>query len=184
MRDETPPPLRHRCVFFDRDGVVNRSPGEGYVLRREEFHLNPGIPEALRWLKDRGWLALLATSQKCVGKGLLSRTELDRIHAGMQQELLLRGGAAFDGIYCHTGEPGEPHPAKPDPGMLFAASRDHGIELGKSWMVGDADRDIAMAQAAGLLGTLRVLGEKPAGVEATGSVRSTLEIVNFFGNNL
>ena len=72
------------CVFFDRDGVVNESPGPGYVLRWEDFHFNPGFIEAFKTVKVNGFLADLITSQKCVGKGLMSLSELNRIHKNMQ----------------------------------------------------------------------------------------------------
>ena len=164
------------CVFFDRDGVVNRSPGPGYILAPEQFELNPGIAEALRAVRRLGALAVVATSQRGVGKGLMSAADLDRIHARMA-ELLAAEGASFDAIYAHTGlgGPGD-HPAKPDPGMLLAAARDWSIDLSKSWLVGDADRDIEMGQAAGLAGTIRVVGEHPITTEAVHLVQSTMEI--------
>ena len=164
------------CVFFDRDGVVNRSPGLGYVLSPDEFALNEGIAEALHIVSDRGALAILVTSQKCVGKGLITHEELDLIHGHMCQ-LLAKEGAAFDAIYCHTGEGGsEDHPAKPDPGMIFAAVERFGIDPRLSWMIGDADRDIAMGDAAGLAGTIRILSEKPVEVPATHTLSNTMEI--------
>ncbi len=59
-------------MFFDRDGVVNRSPGDGYVTRIEDFHLNDGLVELVGLVAERGFVAVLVTSQRCVGKGLLS----------------------------------------------------------------------------------------------------------------
>lgn len=164
------------CVFFDRDGVVNRSPGEGYVLSPEAFELNDGIAEALRLIRRRNALAIVVTSQKGVGKGLMTRETLDRIH-GRMADLLAAEGAAFDALYAHTGDGGpDDYPAKPDPGMMLAAAERFSIDLRRSWMIGDADRDIAMGQAAALAGTVRILGEKPVGREATHSLRSTSEI--------
>lgn len=164
------------CVFFDRDGVVNRSPGEGYVLSPEAFELNEGIVEALRFLRGRGALAIVVTSQKGVGKGLMTRETLDRIHARMAG-LLAAEGVEFDAVYVHTDDGGpEDYPPKPDPGMIFAAAERFSIDLRRSWMIGDADRDIAMGQAASLAGTLRIRGEKPVGVEASYSLDSTAEI--------
>jgi rSAM/selenodomain-associated transferase 1 len=167
------------CVFFDRDGVVNRSPGPGYVTREEDFHLNPGIAEALAWLKARDWLAILVTSQKGVGKKLMSRSDLDRIHRKMQRELAT-SGAAFDGIYAFTGEPDCPHQPKPDPEMIRTASERFFINPRLSWMIGDADRDIEMGRAAGLAGTIRIRGEKAIGVAADHTLDETTEIADTF----
>lgn len=170
-----------RAVFFDRDGVVNRSPGPGYVLTPAEFELEPGIAEALHLVKERDALAILVTSQKGVGKGLMTRDDLEAIHGRMQADLA-RAGAAFDGLYVHTGAPDDPHPPKPDPGMLLAAARDFFVDLPRSWMVGDADRDIAMGRAAGLAGTIRVRGEKPIGQAADVTVDSVSEIADALKN--
>lgn len=166
-----------RCaVFFDRDGVVNRSPGDGYVLSPDEFVLNEGIAEALRIIHERGALAIVVTSQKGVGKGLLTKEVLDRIHERMAS-LLAANGEAFDAVYVHTGV-GGPHdyPPKPDPGMIFAAAERFGIDLRHSWLIGDADRDIAMGLAAGLAGTIRVHTEKPILLDATHTVDQTIKI--------
>jgi D-glycero-D-manno-heptose 1,7-bisphosphate phosphatase len=168
------------CVFFDRDGVVNRSPGEGYVLRWEDFHFNDGLFELLRLVKQRGYLAVLVTSQKGVGKGLMFHVELLRIHREMQQRLGLECGSGFDAIYAHTGEADCPYPAKPDPEMIYAAARDCDIDLSRSWMIGDADRDIEMGQGAGLAGTLRLVGDKAVAVVADETVADLGEALQVF----
>ncbi|MEM7603468.1 MAG: TIGR04282 family arsenosugar biosynthesis glycosyltransferase, partial [Verrucomicrobiota bacterium] len=165
------------CVFFDRDGVVNRSPGSGYVLRHEDFHLNPGIPEALAWLKKQGWLTILVTSQKGVGKELMSQVDLDLIHEKMQRELENSGGA-FDGIYAYTGSAECAFSPKPNPGMILSAAESFFVDLRQSWMVGDADRDIEMGRAASLAGTIRIRGEKAIGIEADHTLSETGEIIN------
>lgn len=166
-----------RCFFFDRDGVVNRSPGPGYVLHEDNFHLNPGIAECLRWLKERDWLVILVTSQKGVGKGLMSAQDLERIHRKMQREL---GETAFDGIFAFTGEPECPHLPKPDPEMIETACERFFIDPRLSWMIGDADRDIEMGHQAQLAGTIRVRGEKAIRIEADHTLDSTTEITSLF----
>ena len=167
--------MKKPCVFFDRDGVVNRSPGAGYVLRWEDFHFQEGIFELLRLVKDHGYLSVLVTSQKGVGKGLMFHVELSRIHDNMQQRLIEECGSGFDGIYAHTGEADCPHPPKPDPGMILTAADELDIELSRSWMIGDADRDIQMGQRAGLEGTMRLIGDKAVGIGANETVEDLHE---------
>ena len=58
------------------------------------------------------------------------------------------------------------HQPKPDPEMILTAAEEFSIDLHRSWMIGDADRDIEMADRAGVGGTIRVISEKPVGVEA------------------
>ena len=163
------------CVFFDRDGVVNHSPGEGYVLKKEDFHFHEHITDCLEAVREAGYLAILITSQKGVGKELMSEGDLEEIHREMQRKLACEG-AAFDGIYAYTGQVGTQHRPKPEPEMILTACKDFSIDPGKSWMIGDADRDIEMGQNAGLKGTIRVEGEKPITVQADYTVENILEL--------
>ena len=150
------------AFFFDRDGVVNRSPGDGYVLRREDFHFNEGIIETLAFLKARGFALVLVTSQQGVGKGLMTRAALDEIHAFMQGELAGHG-AAFDAIYACTclADDSRCTCRKPSPEMILRAAQEHDLDLASSWLVGDHDRDIQMACNAGVPHAIRIRGDKP-----------------------
>lgn len=174
------------CVFFDRDGVVNQSPGPGYVLKWEDFHFNPGFIEAFKVVKANGYLAVLVTSQKGVGKGLMPISELNRIHENMQQFIENETGARFDGIYAFTGLPDCPHQPKPDPEMIFAAKSALGIDLKASWMIGDADRDILMGKAAKLGGTIRIKTDKPISPEAAAdhTLTKTIDLSNVLADKL
>ena len=164
------------AVFFDRDGVVNESPGEGYVTTWEDFHLCSGIEHALRVCSERGFLKVLVTSQRCVGKGLLTESQLERIHTHMQEAIGSGGGHRFDAIYTFTGLPGSEGWEKPKPGMIEAARNENDINLDGSWLVGDHDRDIAMAQSAGVPRTIRVRSHHPIGLSATHTIDSTAEL--------
>ncbi len=163
------------AVFFDRDGVVNVSPGEGYVLRWEDFHLASGIIEALALCKARGYATVLVTSQQGVGKGLMTRDQLNDIHARMQEELG-RHAAAFDGVYACTHLSGTCTCRKPSPEMIFRAQKDHEIDLTRSWLVGDHDRDIQMAINAGVPRTVRILSHHEPKVAAEFTLEDTTRL--------
>lgn len=175
--------MSRRAFFFDRDGVVNVSPGAGYVERWEDFHFSDGVIEALAWLRAQGFALILVTNQQGVGKGLMTQGTLDDIHARMQSELAVHG-AQFDAIYactCLKSDPGcQCH--KPSPEMAHTAAREHDLDLSKSWMIGDHDRDIQMAVNAGIPNTMRVLGEKEAGITATASISSLTELLPLLRN--
>lgn len=166
--------MKRPAVFFDRDGVVNLSPGPGYVLRWEDFHFSPGIIEALKVCKTHGYATVLATSQQGVGKGLMSQADLDDIHERMQ-EALAAHGAAFDGIYACTCLSKDPTCTcrKPNPEMLLKAAAEHGLDIARSLMVGDADRDIEMGNHAGVPVTVRIESENPHQVHATHTLPDT-----------
>ena len=156
------------AVFFDRDGVVNVSPGAGYVLSWKQFAFSPGIIEALHVCKARGFLTVIVTSQQGVGKNLMSQAELDDIHARMQTALE-KEGAAFDSIRactCLAEDPGCTC-RKPSPEMILAARDELDIDLTASWLIGDHDRDIQMAHHAGVHRTIRILNDdRPVTIEA------------------
>lgn len=170
----TVPPLRP-AVFFDRDGVVNVSPGEGYVLRWEDFHFAPGIIEALALCHERGYATILVTSQQGVGKGLMTQATLDDLHAHMQRELVPHQ-AALDGIYACTHLAGTCTCRKPSAEMIYRARDEHGIDLSRSWLVGDHDRDIQMAINAGVPRTVRILSHHEPKVKADFTLAETSEL--------
>lgn len=148
-----------RCVFFDRDGVVNRSPGPGkYVERWEDFELLDGFVEALRVVQRHGWSAVVVTNQRCVARGMVPMAEVERIHAELRRALAARGGLALLDLRVCPHEEGRCTCRKPQPGMLLDAAREHDIDLAASWMVGDSERDIEAGRRAGCR-TIRVCGD-------------------------
>jgi histidinol-phosphate phosphatase family protein len=166
------------AFFFDRDGVINVSPGAGYVMRWEDFHFSDGIIEALAWLRTRGFALILVTNQQGVGKGLMTQAALDDIHARMQAELE-KHGAQFDAIYACTCLKSDPacQCHKPSPEMALQAARDHDLDLAKSWLIGDHDRDIQMATNAGVPNTIRVIGEATVSTQATRSITRITDLL-------
>jgi len=136
------------AFIFDRDGTVNASPGPGYVLRWEAFHLLPGVRDMLAAVKSRGWKSILVTSQQGVGKGLMTAADLADIHQRMQH--LLGPTASFDDIYACTGLDGQDPRRKPSPSMILEAARDHNLNLAASWNIGDKEHDLEMGRAAGV----------------------------------
>jgi D-glycero-D-manno-heptose 1,7-bisphosphate phosphatase len=144
-----------RAFFFDRDGTVNRSPGDDrYVLRWEDFHFLPGVREMLEAVKARAFASILITNQQCVEKGLLSQSELDGIHARMQDAL---GPLRFDEIYVCPHLDGTCDCRKPSPKLVLDAAAKYGLDLERSWNVGDKDRDIERGRRAGV-GTNILIG--------------------------
>jgi D-glycero-D-manno-heptose 1,7-bisphosphate phosphatase len=142
---------KRRAVFLDRDGVINRPlvrNGRPHPPRcLSEFEILPGVPEACRLLKELGYLLVVATNQPDVGRGTLSREAVDSIHESMVKELPINhvmtcfhAGAAY----------GEPCGCrKPRPGMLLGAAAEFGIDLGRSYIIGDRWRDIDCGAASG-----------------------------------
>lgn len=167
------------AVFFDRDGVVNVSPGAGYVLAWGQFQFSPGVMEALRLCKERGYALVLVTSQQGVGKGLMTAADLQDIHTRMQAALA-EHGAAFDAIYACTCLSKDPACTcrKPAAEMILRAAAEHGLDPARSLLVGDADRDIQMAVNAGVPVTIRIQGDNAETFPATHTLGGTAALAD------
>lgn len=138
-----------RAVFLDRDGVINRAvvvEGRPFPpASLADFEILPGVPEACRLLKERGFLLIVVTNQPDVGRGTQDQAVVEAIHRKMCAEL------PIDHVeVCY--EPGQGKPSefrKPAPGMVLRASRLFQIDLAASFVVGDRWRDIDCGKAAG-----------------------------------
>ena len=143
------PANAQRIVLLDRDGVINRRIVNGYVTKWRDFTFLPGVPEALRVLKENGYTVLVVSNQTCVGRGLLGWEELQAITRRMQLEVALAGGALAQ-VYYSTHAPGDGCDCrKPQPGLLLRALEEHYAWPAQVHMVGDSESDVEAALRAG-----------------------------------
>lgn len=169
----------NRCVFFDRDGIVNQSPGPGYIERLEDFHLQPGFVAAARVALDRGYGVAVATNQRGVARGIVSMQTVEAIHAHLTA-LLAGQGIPLLGVFCCPHERDTCTCRKPQPGLLLAAAREHNLDLSACWMVGDSETDIEAGRRAGCR-TVLIAGKPGKKTRATlvaatiGSLAAVLE---------
>jgi D-glycero-D-manno-heptose 1,7-bisphosphate phosphatase len=140
--------MKNRCVFFDRDGIVNVSPGPGYVERHQDFYLIPAFIDCAKIAIKHGYQVAIATNQRGVARGIMSADALAAIHAKLRS-ILSEHNISLMGIYCCTHERDSCDCRKPQPGMLLQAALEHNLDLAESWMVGDSETDIQAGQRAG-----------------------------------
>lgn len=137
-----------RAVFLDRDGVLNRAlvrDGKPYPpATLEALELLPGVPAALARLKAAGFLLVVVTNQPDVARGEQRREVVDAMHARLLAELPL------DAIEACFEDGDEAPRRKPNPGMLLDAARRLGIDLARSFLVGDRWRDVEAGRRAGV----------------------------------
>jgi D-glycero-D-manno-heptose 1,7-bisphosphate phosphatase len=141
------------AVFLDRDGVLNRVVWRGGKPASPrhvgELAIEPEAPAALAALRAAGLLLFAVTNQPDIRRGLMAPADLDAIHARLADALPLDEIAV-----CVHDDRDACDCRKPKPGMLLDLARRWNIDLRRSWMIGDQDRDIACARAAGCAGLL------------------------------
>lgn len=179
---------KRRAVFLDRDGTINVE--VQYLSRVEDFRFIPGVPWALKRLKDAGFLLVVVTNQSGIGRGYYDEAALKSIHDHMHEELSAFGAAVDACYFC----PHHPEQAlgeylrecdcrKPLPGMLLKAARDLDIDLSGSFMIGDKLADVEAGIQAGCRSLLVLTGygseveELPEGVEAFPDLQMAVEAI-------
>ncbi len=142
---------RRPAVFLDRDGTLNVQiirDGKPYAPERlADFRLYPGVVEGCRSLKQRGFALVVVTNQPEVGRGTVSRETIEAMHARLRDLVpdIDRIEACFD-----PGRGEVSRRRKPEPGMLLDAAEALGLDLDRSWMVGDRWRDVDCGRRAGV----------------------------------
>ena len=142
--------MSRKCVFLDRDGVINRKPPKGeYIRTPAEFRLLPNIADWIRLFNALDLLVVVITNQRGIALGIMSEHDLDAIHAKMRSELTALGARVDDVFYC-------PHALddcncrKPKPGLVNAARDKWDIDLPHSLLLGDSENDRDLAAACGI----------------------------------
>lgn len=137
-----------KLVLVDRDGVINEEL-PGYVTSPEELRIMPAAFEAFALFKSKGYTCVVITNQSVVGRGIITQSELDKIHAFLCTRINGNGGK-IDAVYVCTDRPdnaGERR--KPRSGMLLEALAKYGAVPGETPFIGDALTDLEAAHAAG-----------------------------------
>lgn len=140
--------MSRRAVFLDRDGVINRAivrDGRPYPPRDlSELEVLPGVPDALSRLSAEGFLLVVVTNQPDVARGALERSVVEEMNARLRETLPL------DEVrVCYHDESDGCPCRKPAPGMILEAVKDHGIDIRRSYLVGDRWRDLEAGERAG-----------------------------------
>ena len=139
------------AIFLDRDGTLNRQlirEGTPYPPQTlAEFELFPGVPEACAQLDAVGFVLVVATNQPDVGRGTQSQAIVEAMHAKLRAAVpeIARVEVCYD-----PGRGEKSTRRKPEPGMLLDAARDLGLDLARSWMIGDRWRDVDCGRRAGV----------------------------------
>lgn len=121
-----------------------------YVTAWSEFHLLPGVPEAIARLNRAGVRVIVVSNQRGIALGKYTGADVESIHAELQK--ILQGhGAHVDAFYFCPHDKQQCNCRKPLPGMFEQAQREFPeIRATESVMIGDSLSDIEFGQRLGM----------------------------------
>jgi len=139
-----------KALFLDRDGVINVE--KDYLYKIEYFEFIEGIFELCKYYQQLGFIIVIVTNQSGIARGYYTQSDFEVLTSWMIDEFLKQDIIISKVYRCphHPKISGECSCRKPKPGMLLQASRDLNIDLSKSVIIGDKERDIEAGIVAGL----------------------------------
>ena len=159
-----------KAVFFDRDGTLCRD--AHYLSRMDDFEVVHDI-DSLNLLKQQDYVLLGVSNQSGIARGLVREAFVKEINNIFVERY------GFEGFYYCPHHPDERCACrKPEPGLLVEAAHDFGVDLRRSFVVGDKDIDMRLARAVGAKGILVLTGRDDASPYADFTVRSLKEAVD------
>jgi D-glycero-D-manno-heptose 1,7-bisphosphate phosphatase len=177
-----------KAIFLDRDGTLNVD--KEYMVKFEDFELIPGVITALHIFRDLGYRLFVVSNQSGIARRYFTYADVEKLQA--QTDALFRShGISFDDmVFCPHHPDGKDERylgdcdcRKPKPGMILELARKHGIDLSKSYMVGDKRLDAEAGVNAGATGVwLRIPGgryEEPGRLDKAENIKEFLSLLDF-----
>jgi D-glycero-D-manno-heptose 1,7-bisphosphate phosphatase len=138
----------HRAVFVDRDGVICRN-RDDHVKSWSEFVFLPGALQAMARLAESDLRIVIISNQSIINRRMAPIEAVEDVHARMVEAIELAGGRVDRVLYCPHRPDEHCSCRKPQPGLLLKAAEELGLDLGRSYLIGDAETDIRAGQAVG-----------------------------------
>jgi len=147
--------MTQKILFIDRDGVINKDSPE-YIKSWSEFEFLPRSLDAIRLLTQQGFDVILITNQSAIHRHLVSKKNLEYMHANMISVIEEYGGKLKDIFYCPHIPDDQCKCRKPKPGLIMQAQQKYRIDVKKTMMIGDSLKDMECARNAGCGGSILV----------------------------
>jgi D-glycero-D-manno-heptose 1,7-bisphosphate phosphatase len=167
-----------KAIFLDRDGTLIRD--VGYCSKGGDVELLEGVGKLLPKLKAAGFKLVIVTNQSGIGRGYFTEGDFWSVQHELEKQL---GPGVIDATYfCPDTPQTESQRRKPNPGMLLEAARELGIDLGRSFMVGDKVSDTQAGTRAGVRATILFASDEergPTKTDATFVAKNFKEVVEF-----
>jgi D-glycero-D-manno-heptose 1,7-bisphosphate phosphatase len=147
-----------KLVILDRDGTINYDSDE-HIKSPAEWRPIEGSLEAIARLTQADYRVVVATNQSGIARGLLDTNTLFAIHDKLMHALSQLGGRIDAFFFCPHAADSSCRCRKPQPGMLLEVAERFNVSLKDVYMVGDAQRDVDAAAAAGARPVLVLTGK-------------------------
>lgn len=148
--------MKMKAIFFDRDDTLIKN--IPYLGDPRLVQLMPFAKESLTRLQEKGFLLLIVSNQSGVGRGYITKEQVQAVNNEMIQQLETN---FFKEIYCAFSTPNSPEDdgRKPNPKLVLEAAQKYNLDLSKSYFVGDRVSDIECALNAGCHPVLLLSGD-------------------------
>ncbi len=138
-----------KAVLLDRDGTINAS--KRNLHEAENFEFLPGAIDGMKQLYKNDFKLFVITNQPGIALNYFPLEDVEKVHRYML-DVLHKEGVEIEKVYCcpHHPSVADCPCRKPKPGMLEAAIAEFGIDVSKSYMIGNNLTDIEAGKAVGL----------------------------------
>ena len=133
-----------KAVFLDRDGVLNKLVNGRPPWKSSEISLFKDSSHIIELIKSKFYIPIVVTNQPDAARGKLPYKKIYEINLEICETLKITNY-----YICPHGFDGECNCRKPKPGMIIKASKDLGIKLERSLLIGDREKDIKAGMSAG-----------------------------------
>jgi D-glycero-D-manno-heptose 1,7-bisphosphate phosphatase len=140
--------IKNKAVFLDRDGVINFD--YGYIGTVDRFKIIPGVIHALRTLQSYDYLLIIITNQSGIGRKYYTEKDFELVNNHMTKLFMNNHVHITDVFHCPHLPEDQCFCRKPNPGMLKKAIEKYNIDVKKSLLFGDNEKDILAGKNAGI----------------------------------
>ena len=149
--------MKEKAVFLDRDFTIILPKGDNYIYRIGDFYIPEGYIESLKKLYDTGYKLFVVTNQGRVAMGYMTEEDVVELHEHLNSHYMDHGFSIEQFVYCPHNPLGHVHPynvvcscRKPKQGMIRELIKEYKVDVTRSWMVGDTERDVIAGRECSL----------------------------------
>ena len=143
-----------KVIFLDRDGVINKE--IGYLHKIKDFSFINNVFETCNYFQSVGYNLIIITNQSGIARGYYKEEDFHQLNKWMLEQFTSNGIKILDIFFCPHSPNAGCNCRKPKPGLLLEANKKYGIDMKKSWMIGDKEVDVGAANSAGITNTILV----------------------------